>query len=82
MENVFGIIDFFIQQKKESNDLGKFNDYPDIAHTTLNKNQSAGDDLIEWGQWLKNNSNAGFNGGWRFDYVKGINPSFISKFAE
>lgn len=71
---------FFYPTKKESNDLGKFNDYPDIAHTILNKNQSAGDDLIEWGQWLKNNSNAGFNGGWRFDYVKGINPSFISKF--
>ena len=30
-------LSIFLSNKKESNDLGKFNDYPDIAHTILNK---------------------------------------------
>ena len=66
----------------ESYDEGAFEGFPDICHVTGFDSGSACYDLIEWGAWLTNSANAGFDGGWRFDYPKGINPSFIADFRK
>jgi alpha-amylase len=55
-------------------DEGTFAGMPDICHATGNSPGHAYYDLIHWGQWLQSSDNAGFNGGWRFDYVKGYHP--------
>jgi len=64
----------------EWNDEAVFGGYPDVCHVTGNKKGSAGADLIEWGNWLADPDNAGFDGGWRFDYVKGVHPSYLADF--
>lgn len=64
----------------EDYDIGNFKSYPDICHMAANKKGDAGFDLIQWGKWLQ--SEIGFDGGWRFDYVKGINPSYIKSFKD
>ena len=66
----------------QSNDLGRFNDYPDVSHLNESIKGTAGYDLIQWANWLKLPRNAGFDGGWRFDYVKGINASYINTFRK
>jgi len=64
----------------EKSDGEPFKDFPDICHVTGNSKGAAGHDLIRWGNWLMDSANAGFDGGWRFDYVKGIHPSFMADF--
>jgi len=60
----------------EYSDPGAFGGYPDVAHAS----GVAYSDQISWGNWLKNNNNAGFNGGWRFDFVKGIHAWMVKDF--
>ncbi|MDF7823700.1 carbohydrate-binding protein [Pontiellaceae bacterium B12227] len=64
----------------ESSDEGSFGTYPDVCHVTGHSAGSAYYDLTEWGGWLQDSAHAGFDGGWRFDYVKGIHPSFMADF--
>lgn len=64
----------------EETDAGAFADFPDVCHVTGSKAGSAGYDLIQWGNWLTDPANAGFDGGWRLDYVKGVYPSYIADF--
>jgi alpha-amylase len=64
----------------EQSDEGAFGGFPDICSATGNKPGSAHYDLIHWGKWLVDPRNAGFNGGWRFDYAKGFRPSFCAEF--
>lgn len=56
----------------ESSDPGSFSGFPDVAYKT----GQAYDDMQSWMNWLQ--SNIGFNGGWRFDYVKGLYPWVVS----
>ena len=72
----------FYPLMNQFNDLGRFNDYPDISHLNASIKGTAGYDLIQWANWLKLPRNAGFDGGWRFDYVKGINASYIHTFRK
>ena len=72
----------FYPLKNQSNDLGRFNDFPDVSHLIASLKGTAGYDLIQWANWLKLPRNAGFDGGWRFDYVKGINASYINTFRK
>lgn len=51
-----------------SGDPGAFGGYPDVCYSA----GEAYNDMKGWLNWLKSTSNAGFNGGWRFDYVKGL----------
>lgn len=62
----------------EYSDSGAFGGYPDVCH----KSPSSWNDLTSWGNWLKNNNNAGFNGGWRFDFVKGIHSWMTKDFRQ
>lgn len=64
-------------QERDSN---FFKDYPDICHVTEFKEGSAGFDLIQWGKWLKDE--IGYVGGWRFDFAKGIDASYIDRFCK
>lgn len=64
----------------ESSDPGGFGGYPDVAHCTGNLVGQPYKDLADWGNWLKSNTNAGFNGGWRYDYVKGIHAWYTKDF--
>lgn len=70
----------FHPSPNEQADEGTFSGMPDICHATGDKPGRAYYDLIHWGQWLKNPDNAGFNGGWRFDYVKGYHPGMARDF--
>lgn len=72
--------DQFHPSSSEWSDEAVFAEYPDVCHVTGNVKGSAGYDLIQWGNWLMDSSNAGFDGGWRFDYVKGIHPSYLADF--
>ncbi len=72
--------DQFHPSSYEKTDTGVFADFPDVCHTPADKKGSAGYDLIEWGNWLIEPDNAGFDGGWRLDYVKGVNPSYLDAF--
>ncbi len=56
----------------EYSDPGAFGGYPDLCHATGNTTGQPYKDMRDWGNWLESSSNAGFNGGWRYDYVKGI----------
>ena len=58
----------------EPADEGSFGGMPDLCHATGNTPGHAYYDLIHWGQWLQSSENAGFDGGWRFDYAKGFHP--------
>ncbi len=51
-------------------DEGAFGGYPDVCH----KAGPAYNDFKTWMNWLKSTANAGFTGGWRYDYVKGFGP--------
>jgi alpha-amylase len=64
----------------EASDPGAFEGFPDICHVTGNQPGDPHYDLIEWGNWLMDPANAGFDGGWRFDYPKGIHPWYIAGF--
>lgn len=64
----------------EQSDPGAFGGYPDVCHATGNSAGHAYYDLIQWGNWLRSSTNAGFNGGWRFDYVKGIHTWYVKDF--
>ncbi|MBI1290937.1 alpha-amylase [bacterium] len=59
-------------------DEGSFGGYADVCH----RSPSVWNDLTAWGNWLKVNSNAGFNGGWRQDYVKGYGPWMTKDFRQ
>lgn len=64
----------------EHSDPGAFGGYPDVCHPTGSAPGQPYGDQISWGNWLKSNTNAGFNGGWRYDYVKGIHPWMTKDF--
>lgn len=49
-------------------DAGHFGGFPDACY----RFGSAYDDMKSWLNWLKDD--IGFDGGWRFDYVKGLEP--------
>ena len=59
-------------------DEGAFGGYADVCH----RNPYVWNDLTAWGNWMKGNSNAGFNGGWRFDFVKGFGPWMAKDFRQ
>lgn len=58
----------------ENSDEGCFGGFPDLCFVTGNTSGCAYYDIIQWTQWLTNTANAGFDGGWRFDYAKGYYP--------
>jgi alpha-amylase len=60
----------------EYSDPGAFGGFPDVCHAS----GLAHDEQISWGNWLKTNANAGFNGGWRYDYVKGVHTWMTKNF--
>jgi len=62
----------------ESYDEGTFADFPDVCHV----HPTVSNDLIQWGKWLRNFANPGFNGGWRFDMAKGLHPNYLKIFRE
>jgi len=66
----------------EGSDEGSFGDMPDVglARATPDSAGWPRHDLIEWGNWLRDPANAGFDGGWRFDYAKGYRPSMVADF--
>ena len=49
-------------------DAGYFGGFADVCYVT----GTAYNDMETWLNWLK--SDIGFDGGWRFDYVKGLDP--------
>ena len=49
-------------------DEGAFGGYPDLCFSF----GKAYTDMKAWLVWMKSTANAGFTGGWRFDYVKGF----------
>jgi alpha-amylase len=51
-----------------ASDPGVFAGFPDICYRA----GSAYNDMKTWLNWLKSTSNAGFTGGWRWDFVKGV----------
>jgi len=61
--------DQFHPSSYERFDTGPFEDFPDVCHVTGNHEGAAGYDLIQWGKWLMDPANAGFDGGWRLDFV-------------
>ncbi len=72
--------DDFHPSSRELSDEGSFGGFPDVCHVG---STAAGDprfDLVEWGNWLMDPVNAGFDGGWRFDFVIGFTPSMIRDF--
>ncbi len=56
------------------NDEGVFGGYPDVCYVA----GPAYNDFKTWLNWLKSTANAGYTGGWRFDFVKGF-PSWVVK---
>ena len=72
--------DHFHPSSHENEDPGVFSDFPDVCHVNWDKEGTAGYDLIQWCNWLIDPENAGFDGGWRLDYVKGVHPSYIGDF--
>ncbi|MBK1876690.1 alpha-amylase family glycosyl hydrolase [Pelagicoccus mobilis] len=74
--------DDFHPSSREWSDEGVFAGFPDVAYGTDNDPGNPRYDMIEWGNWLMDPDNAGFDGGWRFDYVKGFSPAMIRDFRE
>lgn len=72
--------DDFHPSSREWSDEGVFAGFPDVAYGSDNEPGNPRYDMIEWGNWLKDPENAGFDGGWRFDYVKGFSPAMIRDF--
>ncbi|HEX6982134.1 MAG TPA: alpha-amylase domain-containing protein [Balneolaceae bacterium] len=58
--------DTFHPNHDDESDPGYFGGMPDVCYST----GIAYDDMKVWMNWLQND--IGFNGGWRFDYVKGL----------
>ncbi|HYW35061.1 MAG TPA: alpha-amylase family glycosyl hydrolase [Balneolaceae bacterium] len=54
-------------------DPGKFGNMPDVCY----KCKPVSADIKTWMNWLQDS--VGFNGGWRFDYVKGIYPWVVTE---
>ena len=54
--------------------------FEDICHLPAGVPGAANYDLIEWGNWLMDPANAGFDGGWRFDYPKGVWDWYVGDF--
>jgi alpha-amylase len=54
-------------------DPGTFGDFPDVCYMC----KSVSSQMETWMRWLKNT--IGFNGGWRFDFVKGLEPWVITE---
>ncbi|EDY81657.1 Alpha amylase, catalytic domain subfamily, putative [Verrucomicrobiia bacterium DG1235] len=73
--------DDFHPSSLELSDEGVFAGFPDVCHVANEGSGDPGYDLVEWGNWLMDTENAGFDGGWRFDYVKGVSPSMIRRFS-
>jgi len=59
-------------QYNSHSDPGVFGGYLDVCYAQGDYVGSPYRDIKDWLNWLKSTSNAGFNGGWRWDYVKGI----------
>ncbi|HNW45430.1 MAG TPA: alpha-amylase family glycosyl hydrolase [Elusimicrobiales bacterium] len=55
-------------------DESAYGGYLDVCH----RSGRAYNDFKEWLNWLKDPANAGFTGGWRYDYVKGY-PAWVNK---
>ncbi len=72
--------DDFHPSSYELSDEGVFAGFPDVCHVTGNHAGDPWYDLIEWGNWLQDPSNAGFDGGWRLDFVKGVTPKMLRDF--
>ena len=64
----------------ETFDEGIFGGMADVCYETGNTTGHPHYDLIQWGNWLKADANAGFDGGWRFDFIKGFHPSMVADF--
>ncbi len=64
----------------ETNDDGVFGGFPDLCHAAGTAAGAPYYDLMAWGSWLTDPANAGFDGGWRFDYVRGYRPSYVAAF--
>lgn len=58
--------DTFHPNPDHSSDTGSFGGFPDVCYST----GIAYGDMQDWMNWMKND--IGFDGGWRFDYVKGL----------
>lgn len=58
---------------KHASDPGHFGGMPDICYKT----GQAAKDMKAWLNWLQ--EDIGFNGGWRFDYAKGLKPRVIKE---
>jgi alpha-amylase len=56
--------------------------FEDVCHLPVGVPGAAHYDLIEWGNWLRDPANAGFDGGWRFDYPKGIWDWVVKDFRQ
>lgn len=56
----------FHPNSTHTSDPGNFAGFADVCYAT----GIAYNDMKQWLNWLKND--VGFNGGWRFDYVKGL----------
>ena len=69
--------DQFHPSSREESDAGTFKEFPDVCHVG-----SAGNDLIQWGKWLADPAHAGFDGGWRLDYAKGVDPTYLRRFIK
>lgn len=72
--------DEFHPSSAEIMDEGVFGGMADVCYETGNTAGHPHYDMIEWGNWLKDAANAGFDGGWRFDFVKGYHPSMVADF--
>ncbi|MEX0323241.1 MAG: alpha-amylase family glycosyl hydrolase [Puniceicoccaceae bacterium] len=72
--------DDFHPSSHELSDEGVFAGFPDVCHVTGNAPGDPYYDLIEWGNWLMDPTNAGFDGGWRLDFVKGVTPMMLRDF--
>lgn len=72
--------DDFHPSSHEWSDEGVFAGFPDLCHAHRGVPGDPPYDLVEWGNWLMDTANAGFDGGWRFDFVKGIAPAMLREF--
>lgn len=62
----------------ENSDEQSFGGFPDVCHATGGTPGCARYDQVQWAKWLMSTSNAGFDGGWRFDFTMGYSPSIVS----
>jgi len=74
--------DKFHPSSAEISDENSFDIFPDVCYATGDGVGDPHRDLIEWAKWLTNPDNAGFDGGWRFDFAKGYPPSVVVDFRK